>query len=92
MAYAKNKSPETLSEEQIRYIKEIVPNMEISEKPTAEEADTIYDIAADDLLRRGFDIYYELTEHGWLAESIMDFIEDNYPELFRRGKAQSLRK
>lgn len=83
MAYAKGKSPQTLSKKQIQYIQEMVPNVPAAERPAAEDADIIFETMEKDLLYRGFDDWYNLTEYGQLAESIMYFIEDNYPELFQ---------
>ena len=84
MAYNKNKPAKTLTGKQIQYIQETVPNIKASERPTTEDADIIHDAMLDDLLNRGFDEWYNLNKYGWLAQSIMDFIEDNYPELFGR--------
>ena len=84
MAYYKNKSAKTLTGKQIQYIQETVPNIKASERLTTEDADIIHDAMLDDLLNRGFDEWYNLNKYGWLAQSIMDFIEDNYPELFGR--------
>lgn len=82
MACSKNQSPKELSEVQIQYIQAMVPNVPASKRPSAVDADIIFEAMEIDLQYRGFDDWYNLTEYGRLAESIMNFIEDNYPELF----------